>query len=203
MNFQTLNKQRKFILIAAVAGIISIFLPWFSAGAFGFSVHINGFHGWGILAFICFFIVAGITSVVGDQLLPLDKTMWLAAILCGGLALVSVVITLLSSQNSGSFGIVSANFGFGIWIALAAAVGVTLFAWMYRNPAHDLKSGLESIKNSVVSTAASISNNTNAVTTSSGKTSVNKIEELEKLSTLKESGALTEKEFQQLKSKLL
>ena len=52
MNFQTLHLQRKLILVVAVAGIISVFLPWFSAGAFGFSVHINGFRGWGVLAFL-------------------------------------------------------------------------------------------------------------------------------------------------------
>lgn len=201
MNFQTLNKQRKFILIAALVGVVSVFLPWFSAGAFGFSIHINGFHGWGILAFICF-IAAGIISFVGDQLLPLYKTMWFATMICGTLALLSIIITLASSQSTGSFGIVSANFGFGIWIALAAAAGVILFAWMYRNPAHDLKSGFESIKNSVASTAASISNNVNTSTAAS-KPGTNKIEELEKLSKLKESGTLTEEEFQQLKSKLL
>ena len=30
MNFQTMNKQRKFVLIAAAVGVISMFLPWVS-----------------------------------------------------------------------------------------------------------------------------------------------------------------------------
>ena len=30
MNFQTMNKQRKFVLIAAAIGVISMFLPWIS-----------------------------------------------------------------------------------------------------------------------------------------------------------------------------
>ena len=30
MNFQTMNKQRKFVLIAAAVGVISMFLPWIS-----------------------------------------------------------------------------------------------------------------------------------------------------------------------------
>jgi hypothetical protein len=196
MNFQTLNKQRKLILIAAVAGIISVFLPWFSAGAFGFSVHINGFHGWGILTFLAFVAAAGI-SLAGTQTETLDKNMWFAAIVCGMIALLSIIITMASSNSD--FGFVSADFGFGIWIALVAAVSVTVSAWLFKNPAQDLKSGFESIKNSVSATTSSFSNNGNK--TSSSNT--NKIAEIERLSKLKENGSLTEEEFQQLKSKLL
>lgn len=192
MNFQTLNKQRKFILISAAIGIISIFLPWFSAGAFGFSVHINGFHGWGILAFLCF-IASIIIVLLGVQTQTLDKSMWLAAIICGGVALLSVIITMLSS--SGGFGFISAGFGIGIWMALAAAIGVTLFAWMFKNPAHDFKSGLESLKKTI-SVPASSSNKTQP-------SGANKIAELERLSKLRENGSITDAEFQQLKSKLL
>ncbi len=192
MNFQTLNKQRKFILISAVIGIISIFLPWFSAGAFGFSVHINGFHGWGILAFLCF-IAAIVIGLLGVQTQALDKTMWLAAIVCGAVALLSVIITMLSS--SGGFGFISAAFGFGIWMALAAAIGVTVFAWMFKNPAHDFKSGFESLKKTI-SVPVSSANTTQA-------SGADKIAEIERLSKLKENGSITEAEFQQLKSKLL
>ena len=195
MSFQTLNKQRKSILILAVAGVISVFLPWFSAGAFGFSVHMNGFHGWGIFAFLCFLVAIGV-SLVGTQIEPLEKNMWFAAIACGALALLSIVITM--GTSGGDFGFVTADFGFGIWIALVTAAGIVLSAWLFRNPAHDLKSGFESIKNSVSSTASSLSLNS----TSSSNTT-NKIVEIERLSKLKENGSLTEEEFQQLKSKLL
>ena len=48
MNFQTLNRQRKYILIAAAAGAIAVFLPWatISVDLFGYSASqsINGFH---------------------------------------------------------------------------------------------------------------------------------------------------------------
>jgi hypothetical protein len=192
MNFQTLNKQRKFILISAAIGIISIFLPWFSAGAFGFSVHINGFHGWGILAFLCF-IASIIIVLLGVQTQTLDKSMWLAAIICGAVALLSVIIAMLSSSSG--FGFISAGFGIGIWIALVAALGVTVFTWMFKNPAHDFKSGFESLKKTISVPASS--SNTAAVS------SADKIAELERLSKLKENGTITDAEFQQLKSKLL
>ena len=202
MNFQTMNKQRKLILVAAALGVVSIFLPWFSAGAFGFSVHVNGFHGWGILAFICFLGTA-IISIAGDQNLALDKGMWFATILCGSLALLSVIITLISSgSESADFGFASAGVGFGIWISLLASIAIMLCAWMFRNPAHDLKSGFESMKNSVSATASSFSNNVNTPSASSAISS-NKIAELERLSKLKENGSITDEEFQQLKSKLL
>jgi len=202
MNFQTMNKQRKLILVAAALGVVSIFLPWFSAGAFGFSVHVNGFHGWGILAFICFLGTA-IISIAGDQNLALDKGMWFATILCGSLALLSVIITLISSgSESADFGFASAGVGFGIWISLLASIAIMLCAWMFRNPAHDLKSGFESMKSSVSATASSFSNNVNTPSASSAISS-NKIAELERLSKLKENGSITDEEFQQLKSKLL
>jgi Na+/H+ antiporter NhaC len=50
MNFETMSKQRKMILIAAAIGIVSMFLPWVSV--FGFSV--NGMNGWGVLVFFVF-----------------------------------------------------------------------------------------------------------------------------------------------------
>ena len=56
MNFQTMHRQRKFILIAAAAGVISMFLPWVSISAFGMDVgqSNNGVRGGGILIFFLF-----------------------------------------------------------------------------------------------------------------------------------------------------
>ena len=64
MNFQTMSKQRKFVLIASAIGIISMFLPWFSF--FGF--RISGMHGVGILVFLCFVIRPHIAITKNDVL---------------------------------------------------------------------------------------------------------------------------------------
>jgi len=197
MNFQTLHLQRKLILAVAVAGIISIFLPWFSAGAFGFSVHINGFRGWGVLAFFAF-AVAGILSIIGTQTEALDKNIWFGAIICGAIALLSVVITLLSSQT-GDFGFAGTSIGFGLWISLIASILVLIFSWIYKKPSNSLKSGFDSIKQTVSTTASSLSTNTH----STAPATSNRITELERLSKLKENGTITEEEFLELKSKLL
>jgi len=195
-----MNKQRKLIAIAALVGIISIFLPWFSAGAFGFSVHVNGFHGWGILVFLCF-AASIVIALAGTQSASLDKSMWLIAIICGALAFLSIVITM--SSSTGGFGFISAGFGFGIWIALIAAIGILAFAWMFKNPADNFKSGFESLKTTVAASANTFTNSNSAPSTNTASASENKIAELERLSKLKENGSITDEEFQQLKSKLI
>ncbi|MEI9955839.1 MAG: hypothetical protein WDM90_05900 [Ferruginibacter sp.] len=82
MNFQTMNKQRKFILIAAAIGIIGMFLPWVNF----FFISINGMHSWGILAFLSF-LGAGVVSLLGDQTKNLDKTFWFIALACGAFSI--------------------------------------------------------------------------------------------------------------------
>src|SRR5919197_161073 len=112
MNFQTRSKQRKFILISAATGIISIFLPWITVGAFGMSESVNGFRSYGIVVFLAFAVVC-IISLLGNQVKTLDQTMWMVALGTGIIALLFAII-FLTNMNEG-FGIVKA--GFGIWIA--------------------------------------------------------------------------------------
>ena len=90
MNFQTMSKQRKFILISAAVGIIAMFLPWVSF--FGFSM--NGMHGDGFIVFLCF-AGAGVVAFLGDQTKTLDKTFWFIALACGGLASLLMIIDVL------------------------------------------------------------------------------------------------------------
>ena len=195
MNFQAMHKQRKLILIAAAIGVISVFLPWISVSMMGMGKSINGFHGFGILVFIAF-IGAGLVCLAGDQTKNLDKTMWMIAIAAGAIALLGVVISLAKSANDvdGGFGFVEASFGIGIWLALIVSVAIVAVAWMFKSPEDSIKSGFESLKKSIPIT------NVNA-TPPVDKT--NKIDELEKLIDMKNKGAITEEEYQQLKSKLL
>ncbi len=90
MNFQTMNKQRKFVLIAAAVGVISMFLPWFLS-LFRFWAMTNrsenGLHGNGIFVFLCF-IACGVIAYLGDQTKNLDKTMWAIALSCGSYSIV-------------------------------------------------------------------------------------------------------------------
>jgi len=201
MNFQTLHKQRKFVLLSAVLGLISVFLPWktVSAGLFGASMSegINGFHGAGILTFLLF-IVAGIVAFLGNQTAALDKGSWMAVMAAGAVALIGVIINI-STTSGNSMGFVELSVGLGCWIALVAAIGVVGSAWLFRNPGDNLKEGFENLKKNISSL--------NVPAAGSGTPpkpdSNNKVAELERLIRLKDAGHITEEEYQQMKSKIL
>lgn len=216
MNFQTLHKQRKFILVAAVVGIIAVFLPWktISAGilGMGMSEGISGFRGAGIVAFLAF-LGAGIVPLFGDQTKALDSSSWLITLLAGVIALICVLINVFTTMGSG-MGFVEMGVGIGCWVALVASLGVAAFSWMFRRPGETLNAGFESLKKNI-SSATTTPTSTGAAPVSTAPTvttppstpvaaaSDNKIAELEKLVQMKNAGHITEEEFRQMKSRLL
>ena len=215
MNFQALHKQRKFILILAAIGAISVFLPWFTISAEGLGVRVSestsGFHGTGVLVFFAF-IGAGILALVGDQSRIMDKTMWMATLVAGAVALLFVVINLVNTPHSGdTLGFAAAGPGIGIWISLAASVATLATAWMLRNPADTIKSGFDSLKHDLsglagsagAASAGSASGTSNNTPNRNAADNSNRMAELEKLIDLKNQGKITEEEYQRMKSKLL
>ena len=144
MNFQTMNKQRKFVLIAAAAGIISCFLPWItiSFGGFG-GGSVNGMHSWGMLAFLAF-IGAGVSAFLGDQTKTMTSTFWFVALACGALSVLGVLLYFINIPTG--FG---ASYGFGIFIGAAAAIGVLASAYMFRSPGDSIKGGFDSMKKDI------------------------------------------------------
>jgi hypothetical protein len=187
MNFQAMSKQRKFLLITALAGLISIFLPWHTAGGILEGLNINGFHGVGVLVFFLFAAV-GVLAVVGDQAKPLDKTPWLIALAAGVISLLSIIARV--SGASDAFGILQP--GIGLWISLAASIGIVAFAWMFKNPGDTLQNAFDGLKKNISST-----------NTTSKPTATSKVDELEKLIELKNQGKITDEEYQMLKSKMM
>ena len=144
MNFQTMNKQRKFVLIAALAGVIGMFLPWYSFSIFGASGSINGMHGNGILVFICF-AVAGVMAYLGDQTKNLSSTSWIVTLICGAIAVLIVMWNIFRSSDYG-FG---SSMTFGIYLAALAAVGVVAAAFMFRSPTDTIKGGFDSFRKDI------------------------------------------------------
>lgn len=190
MNFQAMSKQRKFLLITAAAGIISIFLPWHTAGGIFEGISVNGFHGLGVLVFFLF-AGAGVLAIIGDQTKPLDKTLWLITLAAGAIALLCVIVRVSGAGDA--FGILKP--GIGLWISLAASIGIVAFAWLYKNPGDTLQNAFENLKGNI----SSASNPTPA----QPKTGSTKIDELEKLIELKNQGKISEEEYQNLKSKII
>lgn len=198
MDFATLNKQRKFTLIAAVVGVISIFLPWISVSGLGISMSENGFHSYGVMVLIGF-IGAVILSIMGDQTKPLDKTMWFVALIAGAIAL---IFTLLFMTNLSGDTLGAAGFGFGIWISILASVGVLASAWMFRSPEDSLQGGFESLKSKVADATNSNTSGTSNTAGTNSTAGISKVAELERLLKLREEGKISEEEYQEMKAKL-
>ena len=151
MNFQQLNKQRKFIIVGAALGLIACFLPWFSYGVGS----VNGMNGIGVLVFILF-IAAGILALMGDQKANIASKMWLPVL---GAGVVNICITGyliirwesamrgVSSEESAVFG--NVGLSFGIWVAIAGAILITYGAYRFRSADNNLKDSLHSLKSNM------------------------------------------------------
>lgn len=144
MNFQTMSKQRKFILIAAIAGVIGMFLPWYSFSLFGSYASVNGMHGEGLLVFLCF-TVAAVITYLGDQTKTLLPSSWIIVLICGALATLIVGWNILRSSDYGF----AASMSFGIYLAVLAAIGVVAAAFVFRSPTDTIKGGFDSFKKDV------------------------------------------------------
>jgi uncharacterized protein YacL len=140
MNFETMSKQRKMILIAAAIGVIAMFLPWWSLDMGFVKGSVNGMHSEGIVVFLCFSGAVAL-SVMGDQTRNLSSQNWMLALIAGALATLITLITFLNAPPLG-------DRGFGLYIALLAAAGVLFFAYTNRTAGDTLQSGFDSLKNS-------------------------------------------------------
>ena|SRR5258706_14315774 len=161
MNFQTMSKQRKFVLISAAAGVISMFLPWVRISIFGFSQSQNGLHNSGILVFLCF-AIAGVIACVGDQSKNLNNSMWMVTLIASAVALIIIIWDLIDASSS----LYGSYLSFGIYIAGLSAIGVLLSAFIFRSATDNIRDGFESLKKDINSrirdtSSDNITDNTN------------------------------------------
>jgi peptidoglycan/LPS O-acetylase OafA/YrhL len=140
MDFNALHKQRKFVLIAAAVGLISMFLPWVKIPFFGSK---NGLHGNGFLILLAF-AAAGALAFLGDQKKAMPKSSWLGTLGAGAVAVLFWLINFLDVP-SGARGYL----GMGFWICIAAAAGVLACAYMFRDPSQNLKQSLNQMTQDV------------------------------------------------------
>ncbi|KAA9041688.1 hypothetical protein FW778_06605 [Ginsengibacter hankyongi] len=158
MNFQTMNKQRKFVLIASAIGVISMFLPWVSIPFLG---SVNGMHGSGIFIFLCF-VVAGIITLLGDQTKNFDTSMWTITLVTGAIPILIILYYLIDASGNTIFGSV---IGFGVYIGGLAAIGVLASAYIFRSPTDNLKDTFNTMKKNIESKINTHDNTTTGSTT--------------------------------------
>jgi hypothetical protein len=142
MNFQTMSRQRKFILISAAVGFISMFLPWLSISILGFHHSVNGMHEKGVIVFFCF-IAAGVLAYIGDQKSNVDTGKWTLILAFGTLAF--LLILWFYSQASDSIMGASA-IGYGLYLAALASIGILVSTYVFRSPDDNLKDGFGNLK---------------------------------------------------------
>jgi uncharacterized protein YacL len=143
MNFQTMSKQRKFILIAAAVGVISMFLPWIQISFMGITAgSVNGMHGGGILVFLCF-VACGVIAMMGDQTKTLDKTMWMISLVAAGVAALIMLINFLRALDAISY------FSIGFYLAIIASLAVLFATYQYRSAGYNIKDGFDSLKDDI------------------------------------------------------
>lgn len=142
MNLQTMNKQRKFVLIAASLGTIAMFLPFIRISFFGISNSVNGMHDTGILIFLCF-VGCAVIALMGDQTQNLGKTIWIVALVASGIAALLMVIKFLQAMDAISL------FSIGFYLALAASLGLLFAVYNYRPAGYNIKDGFDSLKHDI------------------------------------------------------
>jgi hypothetical protein len=143
MDFQTMNKQRIYLLIVSGIGVIAMFLPWIRISIMGIVAgSTNGMHDTGILVFLCF-LGCGILAFLGDQAKPLDKTMWMITMLLSVIAAAIMVIWFFRMTDAMSF------LSFGFYLALICSLALVFVAYNYRNAGYNLKDGFDDLKKQV------------------------------------------------------
>lgn len=118
MNFQTMNKQRRFILLSSLTGIIAMFLPWVDILFENF----NGMHGTGNIVFACFIIIA-ILSITGNRAKTLDKNPLMLTLILGAMAVFIMIVFYFKARL---------NVTYGFYIAFLASISILLAAYFFR-----------------------------------------------------------------------
>lgn len=207
MNFQLLHKQKKFIVIASIIGLIAVFMPWLKVNMFMINKTVSGFSGPGIFTFIAFVVSFFICIYPAEkQQQSLQGSKWLVTLIFQSISLLIIVYLIYQAKSVSSDindvtdffgeetkkeskGLFGGNFGIGIWIALICNISGLASCWFLKEAGTNVSSAVSSINIPTIPTI--------------GNSSQKKYQELEQLMELKNKGIITEEEFIQQKSKLL
>jgi len=118
------------ILVISAILLISVFLPWWTVSAFGFSASSNGFHSGGVLTFIMSLVGIGLSFIE----IPNAKYRVFAIGGAGILALLGVIIAMTDLGGG-------AGMGFGMIIALIASAALIVVGFLEARKINLIKVG--------------------------------------------------------------
>jgi uncharacterized protein YacL len=145
MNFETMSKQRKYVLIAAAIGVVSLFLPWVKVSFFGATGSVNAMNGSSGYFVLALFVVSGIMAYRGNQNNNIDKKSWIVILICSIVATLWLLLIWLGASNSNN----GTSLAYGYYLSLLSAIGVVVAAFIFRSPADNIKDGFNSLKNDI------------------------------------------------------
>ena len=120
-----MNKQRLYILIAAILGAFGTFLPWVNT----FIGSVSGTVGDGWLTLILFAVVI-VLCLVKDKDKRLEGRALYGAIASSVLAAV-IGLYAITNINAAAFGV--ASVGFGLYLVVLAAIAVPALGFLIKD----------------------------------------------------------------------
>lgn len=136
-----MHKQRLGILIAALCGMVAIFLPWVNAPFIGSLPGTAGSDGW--ISF-GFFGMAFLLPLTGDRGQALNNAKKIPAIVAGGIAgLIAVLMVMdfrekismsLSNNPFASAFAPAPTIGVGLYVTIGAALAIAIVGLFLNDP---------------------------------------------------------------------
>lgn len=134
-----MNKQKLVILIIAVIGMISVFLPWMHMPFVG---SVNGAHGWNLIV-LALFAVPAVLTLVGERTERLSGNWLYAAIIPGLICSIKGIVAVVRVQSAMSGAgednpfaeLVSASvsIGFGLILTIVAGIAIAIAAYVVKD----------------------------------------------------------------------
>jgi MFS family permease len=119
-----MSQQRLFILLAAITGMVSVFLPW---QVLPLSDEMsNGLHGYGIIVFACFCIMA-LLAVAGNRRGRLGRLLRIVCLLTGILSATLMLVYLSGFSDVES----REDLSFAPFLTTIASIGALAAAFFY------------------------------------------------------------------------
>lgn len=118
MNIKFTTKPNMILIIVSIVLFISIFLPWYSVSAFGFSASVNGFRSGGILTFLMSLVGIALSFIV---ILPRYRALGTA-----GAGIISLLGVIIAMTDLGG----GAGMGFGMIVALILSMGLIAIGFL-------------------------------------------------------------------------